>query len=95
MPVAEKKKSMAKAVALSNEGSGPNRVGSFITRTTDFLKDVRGEMRKVTTPSRAEVQSTTTVVIFTVFAFAAFFYAVDTVLDSAVKALVHWLGGVS
>jgi len=42
-----------------------------------------------------EVQSTTTVVIFTVFAFAAFFYAVDTVLDSAVKALVHWLGGVS
>jgi len=94
MPVAEKK-SMAKAVALSNEGGAPNRVGSFITRTTNFLKDVRGEMRKVTTPSRAEVRATTTVVIVTVFAFAAFFYGVDTVLDSAVKALVHWLGGTA
>jgi len=30
---------------------------------TGFLSDVRGEMRKVVTPSRKEVEATTTVVI--------------------------------
>jgi preprotein translocase subunit SecE len=55
---------------------------------------VRSEMRKVTTPSREEVRTTTTVVIVTVFAFAAYFYVVDAVLSRAVQSLLHWLGGV-
>ena len=38
-----------------------------------FLKDVRSEMRKVVTPSRAEVQTTTIVVIVTVFIFRRIF----------------------
>jgi preprotein translocase subunit SecE len=57
------------------------------------LKDVRSEMRKVVTPSKEEVRTTTTVVILTVFAFAAFFYVVDGVLGRTVQALLHWLGG--
>jgi preprotein translocase subunit SecE len=93
MPVAEKK-SMAKAAALPNDSSEPNRVTGFITRTGDFLKDVRSEMRKVVTPTWAEVQSTTIVVLVTVFAFAGFFYVVDSVLDRALKMLLHWLGTV-
>ncbi len=64
---------MAKAVALPAEAGQPQRQENFLTRSRDFLGDVRGEMRKVTTPSRAEVQSTTTVVIAAVFACAAFF----------------------
>ena len=64
------------------------------TRTVDFLRDVRSEMRKVITPSREEVQTTTTVVIVTVFAFAAYFYVVDAVLGRVIQALLHWLGGV-
>ncbi len=64
------------------------------TRTADFLRDVRSEMRKVTTPSREEVRTTTTVVIITVFAFAAYFYLVDAVLSRVVQSLLHWLGGV-
>jgi preprotein translocase subunit SecE len=95
---------MAKAALATNEersGSPQksaaagtvNQVATFWTRTTDFLKDVRGEMRKVVTPSRAEVQSTTTVVIVTVFVFAAYFYVIDAVLGSALKWLLHWLGG--
>jgi preprotein translocase subunit SecE len=50
--------------------NGPARLG-------DFLKDVRSEMKKVVTPSKAEVQATTIVVIVTVFVFAAYFGAVD------------------
>lgn len=50
-------------------------------------------MRKVVTPSREEVKNTTLVVIVSVFLFAAFFFAVDTVLGAALKALIHALGG--
>ena len=49
----------------------------------EFLKDVRSEMRKVVSPSRAEVQSTTIVVLVTVFIFAAYFWVVD---------YIHWPG---
>jgi preprotein translocase subunit SecE len=94
MPVAEKKRSMAKAAALAtNESGEPNRVGSYLTRVTGFLKDVRNEMRKVVTPSWSEVQSTTTVVIVAVFVFAAYFYVIDSIFGNALKWLLHWLGG--
>lgn len=93
MPVAEKK-SMAKAASLSSDNGGPNRITGWFTRTKDFLKEVRAEMRKVVTPTRAEVQSTTIVVLVTVFAFAGFFYVVDSVLDHALRVLLHWLGSV-
>jgi preprotein translocase subunit SecE len=78
---------------VNQQKSSTNQVLAYWTRTTDFLKDVRNEMRKVVTPSRAEVQSTTTVVIVTVFIFAAFFYVVDSIFGSALKWLLHWLGG--
>ena len=76
-------------------GLGPaNQLTGMLTRTADFLRDVRSEMRKVTTPSREEVRTTTTVVIVTVFAFAAYFYIVDAVLSRVIQSLLHWLGGV-
>ncbi len=98
MPVAEKsaekkKRVMAKA-ATTNIEQVPNRAVSVFTRSVDFLKDVRAEMRKVVTPSAAEVRSTTTVVIVAVFAFAGFFYIVDAVLGNAVKYVYHWMGAL-
>jgi preprotein translocase subunit SecE len=95
MPVADKeKKTMAKVAATSSD-TGQSLIGpaNFITRSRDFLKDVRSEMRKVVTPSREEVQNTTIVVIASVFLFAAFFFVVDSVLGAALKALIHSLGG--
>ena len=56
-----------------------------------FLKDVRSEMHKVVTPSRKDVEATTTVVIITVFLFAAYFYVIDNAIGRAVQALLHWL----
>jgi preprotein translocase subunit SecE len=98
MPVAEKsaekKKSMAKA-AIMNPGDGvPNRALGVFTRSRDFLRDVRAEMRKVVTPSWKETQSTTIVVIVSVFAFAGFFWVVDAVLNFGVKYIYHWLGAL-
>jgi len=41
-------------------------------------------MRRVTWPSRKQVRATTVVVIATVFAFAAYFAVVDTLIGKAI-----------
>ncbi len=84
---------MAKAVIanVDNEKAAGN-IKNLPGRTKSFLGDVRNEMRKVTVPSRKEVQATTTVVIITVFIFAAYFWVVDGIigrsLDWAFRTLV-------
>jgi preprotein translocase subunit SecE len=94
-----KKDFMAKAITAPDQErsaakQGFGQVSGLITRSREFLKDVRAEMRKVVTPTRPEVQSTTIVVLVTVFAFAGFFYIVDSVLDKALRYLLHWLGSI-
>jgi preprotein translocase subunit SecE len=58
-----------------------------------FLGDVRGEMRKVVTPSRKEVQTTTAVVIIAVFIFGLFFFVVDLIFQNGLHALLGRLSG--
>jgi preprotein translocase subunit SecE len=67
-------------------------VGSW-TDFTHFLSDVRGEMRKVVTPSRKEVEATTTVVIIAVFLFGLFFFVVDWIFGLGLDQLLSKLGG--
>ena len=93
MPVKERDKAMSKTAVLPVAPESRPQREHAIVRGRAFLTDVRNEMRKVSSPTRAEVQSTTTVVILAVFAFAAFFYAVDTVLGYLLQALLHALGG--
>jgi preprotein translocase subunit SecE len=50
-------------------------------------------MKKVTTPSRKEVQATTVVVIITVFIFGAFFWAVDTSIAHTLDVVLRKLSG--
>jgi len=61
---------------------------------THFLGDVRGEMRKVVTPSRKEVEATTTVVLVAVFIFGLFFFIVDAIFRYGLDQLLAKLGGV-
>jgi preprotein translocase subunit SecE len=94
----KKDRVMAKAMALpserpeSKQPHQPSQLVGTWDRWMGFLKDVRNEMRKVWTPTFKEVQSTTVVVIVTVFAFAAYFYVVDQVLGRVVQWLLHLLG---
>ena len=89
---------MAKALTVPNERSepkGPQQPSQIVgtwDRWMSFLKDVRNEMRKVWTPTLKEVQNTTDVVIATVFAFAAYFYVVDQVIDRVMRWFLHLLG---
>ena len=61
---------------------------------TRFLSDVRSEMRKVVTPSRKEVEATTTVVIVAVFIFGVYFFLVDRIFDYGLHQLLARLGGL-
>jgi preprotein translocase subunit SecE len=45
----------------------------------DYFQELQMEMRRVTWPSKSQVQATTLVVIVTVFIFAAYFFVVDAV----------------
>ena len=81
---------MANSIAAAGE-EGFGRIKSWPERIKSFYNDVRTEMRKVTTPSRKEVQATTTVVIIAVFIFAFYFWVVDNTLGRGVTDLIQYL----
>jgi preprotein translocase subunit SecE len=57
---------------------------NWIESTRTYLNDIRSEMKRVTWPTRDRVQSTTVVVIVSVFIFATYFKIVDTVIERTV-----------
>ena len=65
-------------------------VKNWIQGTKDYFNDLKLEMRRVTWPSRTQVESTTAVVIFSVFAFAGYFAIVDAVLAKGVKGVLDF-----
>jgi preprotein translocase subunit SecE len=60
---------------------------NWIQGTKDYVNELRLEMRRVTWPNRKQVQGTTAVVIFSVFAFAAYFEVVDSILSRGVTGI--------
>ena len=65
-------------------------IRSWPDRIKSFYNDVRTEMKKVTSPSRKEVQATTAVVIITVFLFAFYFWVVDLAISQSLDRLLHY-----
>ena len=55
--------------------------------TKNYINELKIEMKRVTWPSRKQVQSTTAVVSVTVFAFAAYFKVVDIIINNTVTRL--------
>jgi preprotein translocase subunit SecE len=58
--------------------------------TKDYFNDLKLEMRRVTWPNRKQVEGTTAVVIISVFAFAAYFAVVDSLLVKGIKAILDF-----
>ena len=77
------------AVSAASTGSLGERVKSWPQRIKAFYNDVRNEMKKVTTPTRKEVQSTTVVVIITVFLFGAYFWLIDTAIGRGIDTILR------
>jgi preprotein translocase subunit SecE len=65
--------------------------GNFISRGLKFLSEVRGELARVTWPTRREVWATTIVVILTSMVFGVYLYIVDVGLST----FVYWITGSS
>jgi preprotein translocase subunit SecE len=91
-----------KTASMDNANDGP-RKGEGVTsvlgkpaewwgRARTFLSEVRGELRKVTWPSRKEVYATTIVVIITSVFFGTYLWGLDLILAQAVAWLFRSLG---
>ena len=63
---------------------------NWIESTKEYYNGLKLEMRKVTWPTRAQVESTTAVVIVSVFAFAGYFALVDSLLKKGVQAVLAY-----
>jgi preprotein translocase subunit SecE len=61
---------------------------NWIQGVRDYYNELRMEMRRVTWPNRKQVEGTTAVVIVSVFAFAAYFFVVDSVLQKGITAVL-------
>ncbi len=62
-------------------------IATWPQKVKDYVEDLRSEMRKVTWPTRKQVEATTAVVLATIFIFAFYFAAVDLVLGRAITRL--------
>ena len=83
---------MAKAIVVADQQDTViERLKARPRELKEFLENVRSEMRKVVTPTRVEVQSTTSVVLAAVFLFAAYFFVVDTIFGTSVTRLIQYL----
>jgi preprotein translocase subunit SecE len=82
---------MAKSATAAITADGfTGKLRSWPQRTKSFYTEVRTEMKKVTTPTRKEVQATTVVVIITVFVFGAYFFVIDNILQHSIDALLRY-----
>ena len=73
---------MAKVATMTSEERG---LTARVKQLGSFFADVRNEMRKVTFPSRKEVQATTVVVIITVIIFGVYFFVIDQAIGSGIQ----------
>jgi len=58
----------------------------------DFLGEVRGELDKVTWPTRDEVRGTTIIVLITVFFFGFYLYGLDVVMSYISAFITNLIG---
>ena len=69
--------------AANNAGKGKKQKG----RVKEYFKGVKLEMNKVVWPTKKELGSFTAIVLITCAAFALVFWAVDTGVLAAIKAV--------
>jgi len=82
---------VAKSAAKAAERVGlVERVKNWPVRFRAFYGGIQREMRLVTWPTRLQVQSTTAVVLVTVFLFALFFAVVDYTLSTGMRRLFEY-----
>jgi len=67
--------------------------GGFFSRTAQFLRDTRAEMRRVSWPTLNEVKNTTIITLIAVVFFSLYLFGVDRVWTFLIENLRKLLGG--
>jgi len=78
-----------KAVPKAIKPSVPKMQLAFWAKTTQFLREVKIELKKVTWPSKKETMASTAVVIILVIIVSAFLGVVDFGLSSLIRFVLH------
>ena len=65
----------------------------FVTRLTQFLRDTRAEMRRVSWPTPIEVRNTTVITLIAVIFFAIYLFGVDRVWSFLIDRVHTLIGG--
>jgi preprotein translocase subunit SecE len=81
-----------KSVATTENQSAIAGIAGWPAAVKNYFEELQAEMRKVTWPSWKQVQATTTVVIASVFIFAAYFALVDMIIGRSITTLFKTLG---
>jgi preprotein translocase subunit SecE len=81
----EKKRSQMKKTAGAKKKGGPKKQRVTVSQ---FLTEVRAEMKKVTWPARDEVVSYTIVVVVTVVLMGGLVYLADIVFTKLVDIII-------
>jgi preprotein translocase subunit SecE len=68
-------------------------MAGFIANTRTFLEDVREQMQKVTWPDRAQLKSSTIVIIIFVAILAAIIFGMDLVVSAILNLIRSTAGG--
>jgi preprotein translocase subunit SecE len=74
---------------VRNAGQRQARAGNIFSRSTEFLRETRGELRKVAWPTRAEIQGYSIVVFVTLVLLIALIFLLDDAFSHAVLYLFH------
>ena len=72
---------------MAEEQSFGQKAAGWPAQIKNYVEELQLEMKRVTWPNRKQVEGTTAIVILTVFAFAAYFKVVDSVLVEAVNGV--------
>jgi len=72
---------------MSEEQSMTQRAAAWPVAVKSYFEELQLEMKRVTWPPWKQVRATTAVVIAAVFAFAAYFAVVDSLVGRAITKL--------
>jgi preprotein translocase subunit SecE len=64
-----------------------NKKGNIVARIKGYLKEVRGELKKVTWPSKNDLYKTTIAVIVSSIIFGIYLFAVDVVFSRIINEI--------
>ena len=61
----------------------------MLKKIAEFFNEVKGELKKVSWPSRQEVIHSTSIVVVTIMLLASFLWLIDMGLQSVVSAVIR------